>query len=97
MPIVVEVANRFKEDNVVLYAVNLRESADKARGFLNQNNLSVKVPMDNGEVAARYGVTGIPRLVLIGRDGAVKAVHGGMSPMLDRQLTREIRELLQAE
>ncbi|HDP34508.1 MAG TPA: redoxin domain-containing protein [Candidatus Hydrogenedentes bacterium] len=96
MPIVVSVANRFKEKNVVLYAVNLREGADKARAFLKQNNLEVAVAMDgSGQVAAQYGVTGIPRMVIIGKDGIVKTVHGGMSPDLERQLNADLTAMLE--
>ncbi len=98
LPIVATVAERFKEHNVVLYAINLRESADTARTFLQQHNLGVAVPMDGrGEVAQRYGVTGIPRLILIDREGIVRAVHAGLSPTLDRQLSGEIRALLAEE
>ncbi len=95
LPIVVSVANRFKDDNVVLYAVNLRETPEQARAFLKQNDLDMTVAMDrNGTVAAQYGVSAIPRLILIGRDGLVKSVHAGMSPQLERQLADELGALI---
>lgn len=94
MPIVSSVANKFKDKNVVLYAVNLRETPEKVRDFLKSSNLSVTVLLDKGDVATRYGVTGIPRLVIIGKDGLIKTVHGGMSPELEDQLTSDINALL---
>jgi thiol-disulfide isomerase/thioredoxin/outer membrane lipoprotein-sorting protein len=94
MPIVSAVANKFKDKNVVLYAVNLRETPDKVRGFLQSSGLSVNVLLDKGDVGGKYGVTGIPRLVIIGKDGLIKTVHSGMSPTLETQITEEIKALL---
>ena len=94
MPIVASVAKSFKDKNVVLYAVNLRESPKKVRAFLQESKLDVDVLLDPGSVATKYGVKGIPRLVIIGKDGIVKSVHGGMSPDLEKQLTDDINALL---
>lgn len=94
MPIVSDVARKFKDKNVVLYAVNLRETPDKVRGFLQSSGLSLNVLLDKGDIATKYGVTGIPRLVIIGKDGLIKNVHGGMSPTLETQLTEELKALL---
>ncbi len=95
MPIVARVAEQFKEKGVVLYAVNLRETPDRARAFLDQTDLSLKTPMDTtGAVAAKYGVTAIPRLIIIDKDGLVAKVHPGMSPDLESQLTRDIQSLI---
>ena len=94
MPIVAAVVEEYKDKNVVLYAVNLRESVDKVQDFLKSNNLSVNVLLDKGDVAQQYNVSGIPRLVIIGKDGIVETVHGGMSPALKQQLTDDIEALL---
>lgn len=94
MPIVASVAKQFKDKNVVLYAVNLRETPEKVRDFLKSSNLEVTVLLDKGDVASKYGVKGIPRLVIIGKDGMIKTVHGGMSPDLEKQLTDDINALL---
>ena len=94
MPIVASVAKSFKDKNVVLYAVNLRETPDKVKSFIQSSNLAVTVLLDKGDVAAKYGVKGIPRLVIIGKDGIIKTVHGGMSPDLEKQLTDDINALL---
>jgi thiol-disulfide isomerase/thioredoxin/outer membrane lipoprotein-sorting protein len=94
MPIVSSVANSFKDKNVVLYAVNLRETPEKVRGFLASSKLSVNVLLDKGDIATKYGVSGIPRMVIIGKDGKIKKIHGGMSPDLERQLNEDLKELL---
>jgi thiol-disulfide isomerase/thioredoxin len=95
MPIVARVAEQFKDKGVVLYAVNLRETPDRARAFLERANLSLKAPMDvTGAVAVKYGVTAIPRLILIDKNGVVAKVHPGMSPDLERQLVRDIQAVI---
>ena len=60
MPIVISVIGGFKDKDVVLYAVNMREPAEKIRDFLKSTGLSVNVLLDKGDVAQKYNVSGIP-------------------------------------
>jgi thiol-disulfide isomerase/thioredoxin len=70
-----------REQGVIVYAVNERESAEKAKGFTTAQNLSVAVLLDaNGEVGAQYLVTGIPQTVVIGKDGKIANVFVGFGP-----------------
>ena len=70
-----------KEQGVAIFAVNQRESAEKANGFLAAQNLTVPVLLDaNGEVGAQYLVTGIPQTVVIGKDGKIANVFVGFGP-----------------
>ncbi len=95
MPIVVAVTEGLKDKDVVLYAVNLRESAEKASAFMKANGLACKVALDSdGGVAKLYNVSGIPTTVIIGKDGTVQAIHAGMSPDLKDKLTKELRTLV---
>jgi thiol-disulfide isomerase/thioredoxin len=95
MPIITSVANRYKDQGVVLYAINVQESPEQISAFLKQHNLDVSVPMDvSGAAAERYAVRGIPQTVLIGKDGTVQAVHVGLLPNLEEQLSSEVETLL---
>lgn len=95
MPMVVQVAEQFEGKNVQLYAVNLRETPEIAEAFLKGQNLSVPVLLDkSGIIAGLYDVSGIPKLVIVGKDGLIKSVHRGMGPNMVDQLSREIQELL---
>lgn len=95
MPLVAEVARKFADKGVVLYAVNQRETPEKIKAYLEKYGLSVPVLLDSrGQVGYLYQVTGLPRLVVIGKDGLIKAVHRGMTENIDAQLTREIEGLL---
>jgi len=95
MPIIVEVANEYEDQAVVLYGVNLREPPEKIRGFLTEEGLELAVALDSeGEVGDQYGADAIPRTVIIGKDGLVKFVHVGFSPDLKETLTADLDSLL---
>ena len=47
-----------------------------------------------GQVGLLYQVSGLPRMVVIGKDGTIKAIHRGMTENIDAQLTQEIEALL---
>lgn len=80
MPHLQELANNteLQGQGLRVYAVNLRESPDKVKAFIEQNNYTLTVPMDkDGAVATQYKVQGIPTQVVIGRDGMIKKVFVG--------------------
>ena len=95
LPVLAEVAAVFREKGVILYAVNQREDDAKIAAFLRSSGLRLNVLLDRrAEVGASYGVHGIPHCVVVGRDGVVKAVHVGYSPLLKEDLTREVAAAL---
>ncbi|HRP63725.1 MAG TPA: redoxin domain-containing protein [Phycisphaerales bacterium] len=95
LPGLMEVAEEYKDRNVVLYAVNQREAEETISKFLEQRKWNLKVPLDrSGNVATKYLVGGIPQTVIIDKDGVVEAVHVGYSPGLTQQLRDELDSLL---
>jgi len=95
MPEIAGVASDFKGRDVVVYAVNEREDAAKIREFLTRNTLALSVLLDgDGRVGMRYKAKGIPRTVIIGKDGRVKAVHVGYRPDIRKQISDELNTLL---
>lgn len=98
MPILIEVANAYKDKGVVFCAVNLRESRAQIKSFLKKQKLTCSVGMDrNGAVARKFRVEGIPTSVLIGKDGTVQAKHVGFSGNLKSRLKSELDVLLAGE
>jgi peroxiredoxin len=80
MPHLQEMANNteLQEKGLKVFAVNLRESEDKVKAFIEKNSYTMTVPMDkDGAVADTYKVQGIPTQVVIGRDGMIKKVFVG--------------------
>lgn len=99
LPIVSKVTGKYKDRNVVFYAVNVQEDQETIREFLKNRELtSLKVALDaDGSLSEKYGVSGIPQTVIIDKQGVVQAVHVGLLPDTEEQLTREIETLLKGE
>ncbi len=95
LPGLVEISNEYQKKGVLLRAVDLREKADTVRAFLKTANLKLSVLMDeDGSVSDQYHVAGIPQTVIVGKDGAIQAIHIGYSPENKDRLRQELDALL---
>jgi peroxiredoxin len=95
MPIIDKVAEKFKDQGVLLYAVNLEEGAEEIKKFLEENKLEVPIALDSdGAVAKAYLAVAIPQTVLVGKDGSVQVVKVGLLPDLEASLTKDLESLL---
>jgi thiol-disulfide isomerase/thioredoxin len=77
MPAIDRVAKQYGEDEVVFLSVcsdGTRRAAE-ARKLVDRLAPRAQLVADGGAVADRYGVSTIPHMVVIGRDGAVVSVH----------------------
>lgn len=91
MPIVDRASAEFSKKGLKVFAVNLRETDEQVRAFIQKTNVSVPVLMDrDGSVGAAYGASSIPLTVVIGRDGKVVRTLLGAHPEEDlREALRE--------
>ncbi len=95
LPHLNELAKSKANDAVSVFAVNLRETKDKAGGYMTDNKLGLQVLLDgDGAVAEKYFVTGIPQTVVIGKDGSVKTVIVGYEPGIDAQLQKAVEDAM---
>ncbi len=95
MPIIDQVAAKFKDQGVELYAVNLQEMPDDIKAFLEETKLEVPVALDtDGEVAGAYLAEAIPQTVIVGKDGTVQVVTIGLLPNLEASLTKNLESLI---
>jgi thiol-disulfide isomerase/thioredoxin len=84
MPVVDKLANEFRTAGLVVYSVNLRETQAVAEGYIKKKGFSVQVLLDaDGSVAQKYMVSGIPALIIVGKDGKVAAHMVGAHPEED--------------
>lgn len=98
LPVLVKVADEYREKGVVFYALNQGEEQDQIQEFLKEQELSFTVALDSeGQAGNDYGVQGIPMLVLIDKAGTVQSVHVGFSPNLEDQLREELDGLLEGK
>ena len=61
-----------KDNDVVLLAVDVQESTTTVKSYLDSNNISLNVLMDDtGAVAQKYAITGYPTTFVVNRDGSI--------------------------
>ena len=97
LPVLQEVAAEFADKGVVMYAINVAESNDVAKKFLDDAQLQdIEVIMDrDGAVSTQFQVQSLPQTVIIGKDGVVHKVHIGFHPSIAQTLRSELNEVLE--
>jgi len=66
--------------NVVFLGFDQEETPDLVKPFLKQFGISYTVGIDQGQVAASYGVAALPQSVFIDKNGIVRAIWRGYLP-----------------
>ncbi len=95
MPIIDKVAEKYKDQGVLLFAVNIQEMPDEIKKFLAETELEVAVALDTeGATAQAYLAEAIPQTVIVGKDGSVQVVKIGVSPDLEASLDGDLELLL---
>ena len=95
LPQYIEATSRFDESEAIFVAVNLEESKDRIRAFLDRQNLAPTVALDRGSVIARrFGVSGIPHSVVLGKGNVIRHVTVGLQDGLKEKTQAHIDALL---
>ncbi len=95
LPMLSDVAAEYKDRGVEFFAVDIGETPEEVRQFLDSTSLDLAVVMDpDGAISDLYQVEPIPHTVIIGTDGIVRFVHVGASRNLRAELTRELDRLV---
>ena len=80
MPVLANIQRSMGRQHVQVIAVNLEDRDTYRRVGWKLDGLDLINAYDPRQVGQRaYGVTGLPHMVIIGRDGKVRAVHRGYS------------------
>lgn len=97
MPQLANIAEAYKGKAVAFYAVNVGEEPEEVERFLRSGKLTLPSALDpDGEATERFGVTAIPALVVVGKDGTVQAEYSG-TESLESALTRDLDALLRGK
>lgn len=95
MPALAELHREFAPQGLVVYAVNQGDSAEAVRAFLEKEGVDAPVLLDPDGVAGnRYGVTGIPQIVVINRQGLVSMVQAGYGFGTEWRIRRAVKKAL---
>jgi cytochrome c biogenesis protein CcmG, thiol:disulfide interchange protein DsbE len=93
MPLLDAYYQAHREQGLVILAVNSGDSQEQTAAFARASSLSFPVLVDPGSVTVHgIGINNLPTSILVGKDGAVKAVHIGM--FTEDSLEAEITPLL---
>lgn len=84
----------YKDDGLVVLAINEEESAETVRPFIQTNNFSFPVLLDSeGRVAQQYSTRSFPTTFIIDRQGIIQHVQTG--EISEDELARVVLPLLQ--
>ena len=96
LPMVSEVASKYKDKGVVFYAIG-DGSINQEKVYLEQRKIDAIPASSNAEGFEAFMVQAIPETVVIDKQGIVKAVHIGLSKNEKEELTSEIEAALAAD
>lgn len=72
MPDLNKLYQKYREDNFVLYAINVGEGKSKVVNFVEENNLTMPVLFDSTtQVSSAYGIRSFPVTIAIDEEGAI--------------------------
>ena len=92
MPFLQEIYDEWTDKGLVLLTVNLGESTNVARNFMQENGFTMPVLLDSSRVLLNsYQITGIPTTFFIDKDGIVREGRIGSFPSketIEQSLTK---------
>lgn len=95
MPILQKLKDSLGSRGLVVLSIDQGENADTVRSFIRQNNYTLQVLLDpNGAAAAAWGVTGLPTMFVIDKEGVVRDQEVGYDPAMETRLTGLVNGLL---
>ncbi len=93
MPGLQDLQDKFKDRGLEILSVNQGETAEQVSSFIQRKKYTFHVVLDqDGAVGGKYGVKGIPTLVLVDKKGVVQWLRVGYSENEDdlRQLVEKL-------
>lgn len=96
MPHIEKLHKDFKDQGLVVLGLN-NEEAEVARSFVKNKGYTFTTLVDEGrEVAMRYGVSGIPQVFIIDREGKVKWHARGYGPGAEVELRSAVEKVIKS-
>lgn len=98
LPELEKLRSRFRHQGFEVLAINLDDSMDDARRFLEDKQISYPILVDGQQVTPeQYGITGMPTAFLLDRNGQLREVHKGYKKGDTELLASKIKALLEEE
>ena len=96
LPVLAGVVKRVGPDHLQVIAINYRDEYEPFKYVVNVlKDYPITILRDaNSKTAKKYGVLGIPRMIIVGRDGKVAADHTGYGEGTIPELVEQLNALL---
>jgi thiol-disulfide isomerase/thioredoxin len=92
-PIINGVAQRFKDQGLVVIGVNTSDADGLAATFAAKKRLTFPIVFDDGNtIAQKFHVENLPTLIVVSKEGKIVAVRHGLTG--DSDLERLVRQVL---
>ncbi|MFC1500939.1 TlpA family protein disulfide reductase [Elusimicrobiota bacterium] len=96
IPVVEELYEKFKDEDVVFFGINMESDVNKVSGFVQANDMKYKILMRDQKVGRHYGIRGIPAFFIINQDGQIVDKYVGYDPSMSKIWEEKIQSLLDA-
>jgi peroxiredoxin len=94
MPQIQALYDQFKDKGLMVVGIDTDEPAEKAKKYFEDQHYSFVNLLGSGnDVVKKYGAEGIPRVILIDKDGVMRYVHRGFGPGMD--ISPEVKKLVE--
>lgn len=93
MPDLQLIYEKYKDEDFIVLAINVQESAEKAKGYLEEAGINLPVLLDkDSRIAALYGANSIPLTIAVNKEGV--AVTGYRGKLTYEQMETMYKMLL---
>lgn len=90
MPYMQNIHNEIKDKDVVILAINVGESKDKVKKFIEKNGYDFSVVLDEKQkISESYGIQAFPTTLFVDEEGFVYS--GIQGPMTDDIMRKELK------
>jgi thiol-disulfide isomerase/thioredoxin len=98
MPLLDKFYKDERGEDVEVYGINVweRGGTEKVQPFIEKEGYRFPILLADNEVASRYGVSGIPTMFVIDKEGRVAYKHVGYNPQIISILSAQTKELSEA-
>ncbi len=95
MPAIQKLSEEFKDKGVAVFGVNTWEKKDgAAKTYMESKNFTYGCLLAGEELAKTYGITGIPTLIIINKDGTIAKAEVGAGGNVEADLRAVITAAL---
>ena len=94
LPSLEVIYRKYRDRGVAILLINQGDAAPVVRKWAEKRFTAPILLDEDTRVGVPYGVHGIPRLFIVGKDGRLIYTHGGYGGGLERNLSLVLEELL---